>query len=258
MNVLITGGAGWLGMALSEVVAQHHVVRAFDPQPFPDIRKDLHVKGIVGSITDRQAVADAVSGQDAVIHAAVADWRAGMHEVGDPHPFDVNVWGTYNILDAARLAGIKRIILIAAAETHVDHSPGTLVDHKTPYRGVPKIYDLTKRLQEEIGSWFAAMYGLDVVAFRLGTIVDLKLGRKRHGGPEGWNKSMRKHSWIDRYDVGRACLRALEENPQGFQVFHLIGAPEAKQVFDVARTEKSLGIQFTTEFDRRPAEERGV
>lgn len=256
MKVVITGGAGWLGSALSEVVGQHHSVRILDQQAMSTAREDLHITSIVGSVTDREAVKAAVSGQDAVIHAAIADYRAGMYDVGDSHPFDVNVWGTYNVLDAARVEGIKRIILIAAAETHVDHPPGTYIDRNKPYTGVPNIYDLTKRLQEEMARWFVESYELDIIAFRLGSIVDVKLGRKRQGGAVGWNKSMKNHSWIDRYDIGAACVRALEKDHRGWDVFHLIGAPEAKQIFDIARTEICLGIQFTTEFDRRPDCER--
>lgn len=246
------GGTEWLGTALSKVVGRQHAVRVFDLQPAPDSGDDT---GIAGSITDREAAA--VAGQDAVIHAAVADWRPGMYEVGDPQPFDVNVWGTYNLLDAARQEGIKRIILIAAAETHVDHPPGAHIDHDKPYTGVPDIYDLTKRLQEEMARWFVESYGLDIVALRLGTIVDVKSGRKRHGGLEGWHRTMNNHSWIDRYDVGEACIRTLEKDHRGWNVFHLIGAPQAKQTFDIERTESCLGIQFTTEFDRRHDSERG-
>ena len=186
----------------------------------------------------------------------MADWRLGAYEVGDPHPFDVNVWGTYNVLDAARREGIKRIILIAAAETHVEHPPGTYIDCNKRYAGVrDDIYDLTKRLQEEMARWFVEIYGLDILALRLGSVVDVKLGRNKHD-ESSWKNSMETNSWIDRYDVGEACLRALEMDHRGWDVFHLIGAPEAKRIFDVSRTEACPGVHFTTDFDRRPGSER--
>jgi hypothetical protein len=43
----------------------------------------------------------------------------------------------------------------------------------------------------------------------------------------------------------------------GYRRYHLVGAPAAREVFDVERTEADLGIQFTTEFDRDPAGKRG-
>ena len=258
MNVLITGGTGWLGRALSEVVGRRHAVRVFDLEPVSkrEVGVDAPAAPLVGSVTDFEAVQAATSDQDAVIHAAVADTWPGLYEVGDPHPFDVNVWGTYNVLDAARREGIKRIILIAAAETHVDHPPGTFIDRNKRYAGTRNgIYDLTKRLQEEIARWFVEIYGLDILAIRLGSIVDVKLGRLKHG-ESAWKNSIETNSWIDRYDVGEACLRALEKDHRGWDVFHLIGAPEAKRIFDVSRTEACLGVQLTTDFDRRPGSER--
>ena len=75
--------------------------------------------------------------------------------------------------------------------------------------------------------------------------------------PAHWRRSMETGSWIDRYDVGRTSLSALELKHEGFEVFHLVGAPSAKDRFDVERTKRVLGIEFTTEFDQRHASERG-
>jgi hypothetical protein len=181
----------------------------------------------------------------------------GHYRVGEAEPFDVNVRGTFNVFEAAREAGIRRVIFIASAETHVPHPSGELVTGDTPYRGQhDDIYDLTKHLQEEVGAWFAGVYGMDVIGLRLGDIVDVKLGRSKWGDDD-WERSMKEDAWIDRYDVGRACLGALNLHMSGYRRYHLVGAPGAREVFDVERTEADLGIQFTTEFDRNPAGKRG-
>ena len=62
--------------------------------------------------------------------------------------------------------------------------------------------------------------------------------------------------WVHRYDVGEACVRALDVEHAGLDVFHLISSPLAKRRFDTARAESVLGIKFTTEFDPRPGSER--
>ena len=58
MRVLITGGLGWLGKALTEVVSQHHTVRVFDLESAEAPRQELDFDGevIFGSVTDYEAV----------------------------------------------------------------------------------------------------------------------------------------------------------------------------------------------------------
>ena len=257
MNVLITGALGWLGKALTERISSRHTVRAMDLESRAPGRESVEFDGevVFGSVTDFPSIRAAVRGQDAIIHAAIADTGQGPYEPGHVLPFEVNIRGAYNVLESARQEGIARIILIAAAETHVDHPPGTYLDRNTPYVGVGSIYDLTKRVQEEVGRWFVSAHSLNILALRLGDIVDVGLGRTR-GGEDGWRNSTATDRWIHRYDVGEACLRALEMEFKGWEVLHLVGAPAARGRFDVARAESVLGIEFTTDFDRRPGSER--
>jgi nucleoside-diphosphate-sugar epimerase len=259
MNVLITGALGWLGKALTEVVSNTHTVCAFDLETSDWPREEIDFDGeiIYGSVTDFDAVREAVRGQDAVIHAAVANTRsAKLYRPGNATPFLVNVQGTYNVLEAARQEGISRVVLVASAETHVDHPPGTYLDRSSPYLGLPgNVYDLTKHLQEEAALWFARQHGMEIIALRLGDILDLKRGLTKWD-KNFWNQSMENGTWIDRYDVGRACLQALEIEHAGFDIFHLVGAPSASRKFDTASAESILGIHFTTEFDPRHVSER--
>jgi len=266
VKVLITGARGWLGKAVTEVVATEHAVRAFDlaapdiPVESPVLPEDAEVETTPGSITDYIGMRAAMEGQEAVIHAAVRSTLAhGHYRAGEAEPFDVNVRGTFNVFEAAREAGIGRVIFIASAETHVTRPAGESVTGDTPYYGQPDdIYDLTKHLQEEVGAWFAAIHGMDVIGLRLGDIVDVKQGRSKWGD-DGWERSMHEDAWIDRYDVGRACLGALSmpsEPKGGLRRYHLIGAPGAREKFDVGRTESDLGVRFTTDFDRRPGSKR--
>ena len=252
MNVLVTGASGWVGTAVTETVSKHHRVRALDLRsPQPTGEADFGGEVISGSIADFATVRSAVEGQDAIIHAALA-YPGPDVEHSDPSeslPFEVNVKGTYNLLESARQEGVGRFILIAAAEDRVDHPPGTFVDRSTPYDGIGRIYDLIKRLQEEECRWFVRCHGLNIMVLRLGNVVDVNLGRLRPGEAR-WNTVMAGDGWVHRYDVGQACVRALEVEHKGWDVFHLISSPLAKRRFDTARAESVLGINFTTDFCR--------
>ena len=258
MNVLVTGALGWVGSAVRETVATSHRVRAFD---LDASMKNLcgEVKGdfALGSIANFADVRSAAAGQDAIIHSAFA-YPGPDIEQPNPEitqPFEVNVVGTYNVLESARQEGIKRVILIAAAEDRVDHPQGVFVDRNTPYNGIGRTYDLMKRLQEETCRWFVHCHNLNVIALRLCNVVDLDLGRLRSGDSR-WKRVLAGDGWVHRFDVARACVRALEVDHTGWDVFHLVGAPEGKRRFDSARAESILGMRFTTEFDPRPQSER--
>ena len=246
MKVLITGALGWLGRSLTEVVSREHAVCAFDIERPEGLREKFTFDGetVFGDVTDFEQLRSVVSGREAVIHAAIADTVIrNRYQAGDSTPFEVNVRGTFNVLEAGRLEGVRRFVLIAAAETHVGISDGTFVDRNYPYTG-DSIYDLTKRLQESVAEWFVQLYGLEIIVLRLGDVVDLDRARTKRDAAN-WKASMSRDGWIHRYDVGEACLRALTIEHQGYDVFHLVGAPAAKKKFDIARAEAVLGLEFT-------------
>ena len=259
MNVLITGAWGWLGKALTEVVARQHTVTAFELESSdaPWETTEFNCRVIYGDVTNLADLREACKGQDAVIHAAAENTRSDRYAMGNPSPFLINVQGTYNLLEACRSEEIGQVIQIASAETHVDHPEGTFLTHRDPYLGLPgNVYDLTKHLQEKVCAWFARQHGMNIISLRLGDIVDLEAGLSKWDAAS-WHNSMRTGSWIDRYDVGLACVKALGLGLQGHQVFHLVGADSARTRFDVERTEMALDIKLTSDFDRRHASERG-
>ena len=120
MNIMITGGLGWLGKALAEVVSKHHTVRVFDLESTEAPREDLDFSGevISGSVADFEAVRSAAAVASTVLR--------GQYKPGNSVPFDVNIRGTYNVLEAARLADVKRIILIACCRDACRSSTGRI------------------------------------------------------------------------------------------------------------------------------------
>jgi nucleoside-diphosphate-sugar epimerase len=148
MRVLLTGGSGDLGVMLSEALAKQGdepLVIDVAP-PHASVRNAWHA-----SILDLAAVAAAVETADCVIHLAA--WH-GIHEsrqtknAGDFH--DLNVTGTFNMLDAAAHAGVKKFIFMSS--TSVSDRFG--------------VYGHSKVLAEEMARAYAHRHDMDVVILR--------------------------------------------------------------------------------------------
>jgi nucleoside-diphosphate-sugar epimerase len=158
-RVLVTGGAGRLGRYVVAELAGHCRVSVLDREgggARPDFPAD---------VLDLDAVGRATPGHDAVVHLAAID-------VSVPAPperiFDVNVRGTWNVLHAARQAGVRRAIVcssVAVVGIEAARPPLYLpVDEAHPLRPTHD-YGLSKEAVESIARSFARR-GLEVVVLR--------------------------------------------------------------------------------------------
>ena len=109
MRILVTGAGGNLGRVVSPVLAKAgHELRLFD---FRAVPSDHEV--IVGDVRDPDAVARAMRGVDAVVHgAALHGVHLGNWSVDDF--WSTNCTGTFVVYDAAREAGVRRIVLASS------------------------------------------------------------------------------------------------------------------------------------------------
>jgi UDP-glucose 4-epimerase len=108
MRITVFGGAGFLGSFVADALTDAgHDVAVFDLHPSPYLRPTQ--QGIVGDILDERVVAAAVAGADVVYnYAAIGDIAEA-----NARPIDtirVNVLGNTIVLDAARVAGVKRFV----------------------------------------------------------------------------------------------------------------------------------------------------
>jgi UDP-glucose 4-epimerase len=118
MKALVTGGAGFIGSNLvKQLLADGHLVTVIDNlssgyrsnlSPFAD------VNFIEGDIRDESAVAEAIAGVEVVFHlaASVGNKRSIDHPLLDA---DINVMGTLKVLEAARKAGVRKIVASSSA-----------------------------------------------------------------------------------------------------------------------------------------------
>jgi dihydroflavonol-4-reductase len=131
MKALVTGASGFVGAAIVRSLLERGwrvrcLVRERSNRRNID---DLPVEVALGDLADRDALAEALGGCDALFHAA-ADYRLGAL---DPHRlYQTNVEGTRNILEAAERARVERIVYTSSVATIGLPPDGTPGDETTP------------------------------------------------------------------------------------------------------------------------------
>lgn len=228
-SVLVTGSAGGVGTAVCAALADAgHRVTGFDRRPTPGVETAL-----VADLMDREAVLGAAEGQDAVIHlAATPDEADFIDDLIEP-----NVRGLYHVCDAARRAGVPRLVLTSSVQVVTGHRwnrPVTLDDGPR----VINHYALTKLWAEDIGEMYARVYGLSVIAARLGW-----LPRSKRHAQELLASPVGTDVYLSHTDAGRfftACVETDLESAR-FEVLFATSKPARKARIDLGRTEAVLG-----------------
>jgi len=166
--VLLTGAAGRIGTWLRGGLPERGwAVRCLDVVPVVDVRPgEQH---FVADVADLDAMVDATAGASAVVHmagiASESTWPAISHS---------NIEGTYCVLEAARRAGVQRVVL-ASSNHATGFTPrpadGLLTEADAPPRP-DTYYGVAKVTMEALGSLYADRYGLDVVCLRIGSAFE--------------------------------------------------------------------------------------
>jgi UDP-glucuronate 4-epimerase len=166
MNVLLTGAAGLIGMALRpQLVGRGHRVVPIDITDFG--RGDAGLR--IVPLDDRSALdalfaADAI---DAVIHCGAIS--GPMLAKGEPLKLvAANIDGTAQLLDIARLAGIRRFVFCSSISVYGNVGPARITE-ATALKPT-SLYGATKVACEQLIQGMRAEYGLSGVAVRIGRV----------------------------------------------------------------------------------------
>lgn len=231
MRALITGGAGFIGSHLAELLlAEGHEVVAIDSLAsgrtanLKQLGTNLGLSFHKIDIRDASALAACFGGVDWVFHmAGLADIVPSIEAPGDY--FQTNVQGTLNVLECARSAGVKRLVYAASSSSY-----GIPEMYPTPETSPiqPQYpYALTKYMGEELVLHWAQTYKLPAVSLRLfnvygprsrttgayGAVFGVFLAQKIHGKPftvVGDGRQTRDFTYVT--DVVRAFLAAAKSD----------------------------------------------
>jgi nucleoside-diphosphate-sugar epimerase len=217
-RLLITGGAGLIGTILCGALADE-----WEVSPLDRIGGSGCLKA---DITNLEEISPFFEGMDAVIHLA-----------GDSHMeatwdsvYSNNILGTYNVFEAARRAGVKRLIF--ASSNHVTGlyeadwpvsaivkgeleaivpSQIPMITHLTPPRP-DSLYGVSKLYGEGLGAFYSRAHQVSTICLRIGTV-----GRAEW--PEG-SQVRYFATWLTHRDLVQLVRKSLAVSDLSFDIFY--------------------------------------
>jgi UDP-glucose 4-epimerase len=209
MNILVTGGAGFLGSHIADALTDAgHDVLILDIKQSPYLKSGQEM--IVADILDSEALNNAMKGIDVVFHlAGLADL-----DVAYNNPYDaikVNVLGTTNVLESARFNNVKRVVF--ASTIYVYSQTGSF-------------YRVSKHSCELLLEAYHERYGLDYTILRYGTLYGTRADEHNSvykylkdalstGKIVFYGTGDEVREYIHVSDAAEICVKVLEEGFKG-------------------------------------------
>ena len=211
-RILVTGPGGRLGPHVLPTLREHFEVVLLDKRPLPN-----EPDTIVTDLQDRNVLVEAMRDCHAVLHlAAQADEAPFVEQLVEP-----NVIGAYNVFEAARLAGVKRIVFASTIQTvgNNQERPVETTDLARPIT----TYAATKLFGEALGRYYHDTHGLEVVAVRIGWFqpYDSPLLRE--------NQRCRER-WLSPRDAANIFVTALSKPGIGYAIVFATSITQAEVI----------------------------
>jgi uronate dehydrogenase len=201
VKVVLTGAAGTIGSTLREAWrGRFPLLRLVDMHDLGELHNGEET--LVLDLADFAAARRAVEGADAVVHLAAIPEEDRFERL-----LEANVAATYNVFEASRQAGVRRVVF--ASSNHVTglYPRSERIGPDDPVRP-DSLYGVTKVFGEALGRLYAGKWGLEVVCLRIGSFDERP--RDADALP----------MWLSPADAVRLFTRALVADVPGFLVVY--------------------------------------
>jgi len=257
MRFLITGGAGFIGSHLVKaLVDSGHVVRVLDDLSYGSLDNLAAVADgfdfVKADVRDTDTLTRAMSGVDCAIHLAAIS--SVPRSVDTPTlTSSVNLLGSLNVLDQARRAGVKRVVVASSAAVYGESQEPVKTESLAPSPVSP--YAADKVAVEIMCRVFHGLYGLETVALRYfnvygprqraatgyATVIPLFLGRMLQGeAPVIFGDGLQTRDFCHIDDVVAATVLAATSPAAGHGEAINIGSGTSTTVLELVKAINDL------------------
>jgi uronate dehydrogenase len=224
-KVLLTGAAGSIGTAMRNCLGSKYHFRCLDIKPIED-EEDV----VVANILDFDALLNAMQGMEAIIHLAT---NPGFDRTWED-VYSNGIAGTYNVFEAARKAGIKKVIY-ASTTAVLGWREMQLKKRVSPDMPIHplNLYGVGKATGELLARYFAEAYHLSIICLRIGSFhVDPPFPQSLHDDI--------LPAWCSQEDLAQLLDRCLQTDDLGFQVFYAV-SDNKRRLWDIQNAQKLVG-----------------
>jgi len=186
-KMLITGAAGKIGAALRYHLRDRYDFRLLFHRTIPQ-DLDPNDEVVVSDISNFEAMVEACAGVDVVAHLAIFNrWNGMTRSQLAQLTFDVDMKGTYNIYEAARINGVETVVFASTNHvTGMNERDGICSHPDEPVRP-DGIYGAGKAFAEALGRFYVDHHGLRVFCLRIANFNGLdEPGRLFEAGQSRW------------------------------------------------------------------------
>jgi uronate dehydrogenase len=170
-TVLITGAAGDVGTHLRRELAGKYQIRASDLRELKEkFKGQKYMRADIAKFADALRI---TKGVDAIVHL-------GGYSVEGPWEgiLSANIVGCYNVFEAARRNGVKRILFPTSNHATGFYRRDQVIDHRV-YIKPDSRYGVSKVFGEALGSLYADKYGMQVFCMRIGNVNPVPIDKRR-------------------------------------------------------------------------------
>ncbi len=227
MKVLLTGPSGRVGPHLIEPFRAKYELVTFD---LPGHGADFE-----GDLSDIEVLRRAMQGVSVVVHLAATSDEAPFLEQLVPN----NIIGVYNVLEAARLEKVRRVVLASSVQAGGSvptwrEGEGEAVVEVDLLPRPRTLYGATKVLAETMGHLFHQKHGLEFVALRFGAF---------QAYDSGWLKTGKcEQIWLSPRDCARIVALSIEKPDATYAVVNAT-SKTSKEVLPLQSAREVLGFE---------------
>jgi nucleoside-diphosphate-sugar epimerase len=202
-RLLITGPGGRVGTQIVPLLREHFALRLFDVRA---LKPEGNDEVLQGDIRDFDALKKACAGADALLHLAAVPDEDDFHSKLLP----MNLAGGYNAFEAARQAGVPKVLFASTGQTVLNYGRNLRVTTDMPVRP-STVYGCTKVFGEALGRYYSDTHGLQVICIRICWFQPYESQVLRAGGAI-------RHEWCSPRDLTQLIVKSIRSDVK-FAIF---------------------------------------
>ncbi|MFT5368043.1 MAG: uronate dehydrogenase [Candidatus Latescibacterota bacterium] len=233
-RLLITGAAGTVGVALRKHLRDRYDFRLLCHSTIPD-DMDPSDELVVSDISNFEAMVEACDGVDAIAHLAIFNrWKGMTRSQLAQLTFDVDMKGTYNLFEAARINGVKTMVFASTNHVTGMNEKNGIKSHPDEPVRPDSIYGAGKAFGEALGRFYVDQYGMRVFCLRIANFNGKdEPGRFFEAG---------QSRWFSPRDIAQMTWRCIEAEGLDWGIFYGI-SNGGEEKWDLSNAKELLGFE---------------